>query len=104
MVIDDIGIEFMRLINRVCYVCATDEVVEVDSRKRRPWAFAYTIVWRKVAIPIIGATHRVDPRPVDGTIRYELVYGEHPKNFAVPRSEERRVGKECVSTGRSRWG
>src|SRR3546814_12391184 len=21
----------------------------------------------------------------------------------VPRSEERRVGKECVSTGRSRW-
>src|SRR3546814_13550215 len=22
---------------------------------------------------------------------------------AAPRSEERRVGKECVSTGRSRW-
>src|SRR3546814_17274715 len=22
---------------------------------------------------------------------------------ATPRSEERRVGKECVSTGRSRW-
>src|SRR3546814_14217079 len=24
-------------------------------------------------------------------------------NFAVARSEERRVGKECVSTCRSRW-
>src|SRR3546814_6180699 len=23
--------------------------------------------------------------------------------FGLPRSEERRVGKECVSTGRSRW-
>src|SRR3546814_14698380 len=23
--------------------------------------------------------------------------------FPVPRPEERRVGKECVSTGRSRW-
>ena len=23
--------------------------------------------------------------------------------FEEPRSEERRVGKECVSTGRSRW-
>src|SRR3546814_20673807 len=23
--------------------------------------------------------------------------------FAIPRSEERRVGKECVSTCRSRW-
>src|SRR3546814_20705533 len=27
-----------------------------------------------------------------------------PGNFRVaPRSEERRVGKECVSTGRTRW-
>src|SRR3546814_10770290 len=28
----------------------------------------------------------------------------HPRLIAgCPRSEERRVGKECVSTGRSRW-
>src|SRR3546814_20006105 len=25
------------------------------------------------------------------------------QGFALPRSEERRVGKECVSTCRSRW-
>src|SRR3546814_5870408 len=29
--------------------------------------------------------------------------GPHPKLFGLPRSEERRVGKECVSTCRSRW-
>src|SRR3546814_11192164 len=26
-----------------------------------------------------------------------------PRRIAGERSEERRVGKECVSTGRSRW-
>src|SRR3546814_9928282 len=31
-------------------------------------------------------------------------YGTHrPAAAAVPRSEERRVGKECVSTVRYRW-
>src|SRR3546814_19354968 len=29
--------------------------------------------------------------------------GLQPRQRAVGRSEERRVGKECVSTGRSRW-
>src|SRR3546814_14347912 len=28
---------------------------------------------------------------------------EHPGSVPVHRSEERRVGKECVSTCRSRW-
>src|SRR3546814_14742063 len=27
----------------------------------------------------------------------------HAAGIALARSEERRVGKECVSTGRSRW-
>src|SRR3546814_17543821 len=30
------------------------------------------------------------------------IYDASP-NQAIPRSEERRVGKECVSTCRSRW-
>src|SRR3546814_6202046 len=29
--------------------------------------------------------------------------GRSPHRGALPRSEERRVGKECVSTCRSRW-
>src|SRR3546814_16734766 len=39
-------------------------------------------------------------RPIDGAGRD----GGLPRaDAAVWRSEERRVGKECVSTGRSRW-
>src|SRR3546814_12916003 len=30
-------------------------------------------------------------------------FGAPPHGGMAPRSEERRVGKECVSTGRSRW-
>src|SRR3546814_11574229 len=32
-----------------------------------------------------------------------IVYPRVSVNLSVRRSEERRVGKECVSTGRSRW-
>src|SRR3546814_15779599 len=28
---------------------------------------------------------------------------QEPPEYLIPRSEERRVGKECVSTCRSRW-
>src|SRR3546814_14088175 len=33
----------------------------------------------------------------------ELLIGDNPEPTNHPRSEERRVGKECVSTCRSRW-
>src|SRR3546814_15850560 len=51
---------------------------------------------------------------VSGAVR-DLLVGGHPKDYDVAtdatpeqvkqlfRSEERRVGKECVSTCRSRW-
>src|SRR3546814_9949417 len=45
----------------------------------------------------------------DGEQRDRHVFGDGARNRAVrfvevqPRSEERRVGKECVSTCRSRW-
>src|SRR3546814_19497906 len=31
------------------------------------------------------------------------VVDQVPEDIGQPRSEERRVGNECVSTGRSRW-
>src|SRR3546814_19380641 len=37
---------------------------------------------------------------VDAAVIERLVTAGYPKDF---RSEERRVGKECVSTCRSRW-
>src|SRR3546814_18487617 len=32
-----------------------------------------------------------------------ILYGQSKLSSKVARPEERRVGKECVSTGRSRW-
>src|SRR3546814_11682108 len=34
---------------------------------------------------------------------HALIVVKHPADFAPSRSEERRVGKECASTCRSRW-
>src|SRR3546814_10851337 len=39
---------------------------------------------------------------VDQTLAYLYVYRD-PNVLNLVRSEERRVGKECVSTCRSRW-
>src|SRR3546814_17688870 len=39
-------------------------------------------------------------KPLFAYLTWEMVAREDRKNR---RSEERRVGKECVSTGRSRW-
>src|SRR3546814_20706912 len=44
-------------------------------------------------------THKMEDLPVP----LKQVIGDDPAMAAPPRSEERRVGKECVSTCRSRW-
>src|SRR3546814_20782690 len=51
------------------------------------------------------ACYRCDtPNSVGDTVRTGLRYAYHTNSaVAVLRSEERRVGKECVSTCRSRW-
>ena len=53
--------------------------------------------------PVQGQLTPMDIRKMDNdVIAYtELMYGIRPNLFY--RSEERRVGKECVSTCRSRW-
>src|SRR3546814_13877052 len=43
----------------------------------------------------------VNPRGMQTTISY-MAYGQPSTDWPI-RSEERRVGKECVSTVRSRW-
>src|SRR3546814_14889753 len=40
---------------------------------------------------------------LNGGVRYERSSGSRRTGLGVTRSEERRVGKECVSTWRSRW-
>src|SRR3546814_2342380 len=53
----------------------------------------------RVPAPGRAAEHR---RPVVGRAAIRLGVGPHIP-IGVRRSEERRVGKECVSTCRSRW-
>src|SRR3546814_17953747 len=56
----------------------------------------------------------VGPKPGDDMIErgsyrrqraelFEQIVAHPPRSLADDRSEERRVGKECVSTCRSRW-
>src|SRR3546814_2266779 len=47
-----------------------------------------------------GAAQAVERRVIDAHLGQVLFEGHHA---LLARSEERRVGKECVSTCRSRW-
>src|SRR3546814_7245485 len=67
--------------------------------------------WHWLTVSICSARHN----PIEGIgilSSINFVWKQHIKKFAllliarahlVRRSEERRVGKECVSTCRSRW-
>src|SRR3546814_15096486 len=51
----------------------------------------------------LAMAQRYLPEIVDGDKRILLIDGEPVDYCLARRSEERRVGKECVSTCRSRW-
>src|SRR3546814_13132927 len=55
-----------------------------------------TIGW----VPVDSTVRVSDVPNIVGTLGGSKLYGD---GAAAPRSEERRVGKECVSTCRSRW-
>src|SRR3546814_3428698 len=57
---------------------------DVCSSDLSPWAVRWAPRWR----------HRESPMTLPAKLRFDS---------ATERSEERRVGKECVSTCRSRW-
>src|SRR3546814_11797174 len=62
-----------------------------------PWLTG-TLVMLALTVPWYICAELKTP----GFVQYFLV-GEHFLRFVDARSEERRVGKECVSTCRSRW-
>src|SRR3546814_10355547 len=70
------------------------------SSRRRHTRCALVTGVQTCALPIFSAPPLLD---------FEFFFGMSRKNsctirrFATGRSEERRVGKECVSTCRSRW-
>src|SRR3546814_8226257 len=81
------------------------------SSRRRHTRCALVTGVQTCALPIYDdwmLTHlAVNPRSVMRQLRfYRCAFGPNFEIFqwdAADRSEERRVGKECVSTCRSRW-
>ena len=60
--------------------------------------------WSDVAAVKLGVERYEDTAVKDGTVyRYELAVADTSRAAAADRSEERRVGKECSVTCRSRW-
>src|SRR3546814_11647860 len=55
--------------------------------------------WREFLVADKAQTFLV---PTSGQLETQLASAPHPRAFPT-RSEERRVGKEWVRTGRSRW-
>src|SRR3546814_14127030 len=51
-----------------------------------------------------AAGHRRTPTdPTDSAVKDTYFCRKRDFDSAIPRSEERRVGEECVSTGSTRW-
>src|SRR3546814_5432106 len=81
------------------------------SSRRRHTRCALVTGVQTCALPISGASgagRRALLRPLQAPCRQrdrrELLPGAVARGrLSHPRSEERRVGKECVSTCRSRW-
>src|SRR3546814_4602944 len=69
------------------------------SSRRRHTRCALVTGVQTCALPILALATREAP----GELRPPLVQDRELLVDRIERSEERRVGKECVSTCRSRW-
>src|SRR3546814_6090361 len=87
------------------YISSLFCIIFFFSSRRRHTRCALVTGVQTCALPIFGETgshtpqvgaHRLEPKGQAGTRRAARIEG-------AGRSEERRVGKECVSTCRSRW-
>src|SRR3546814_15898825 len=80
---------------------------EGDAAARAMWLFSRNDALANVAVIVAAGLVAVtgEPRPhlpVAGLIPPLLLHSLYDL-LRAPRSEERRVGQECVSSGRSRW-
>src|SRR3546814_18867632 len=80
-------------------------VVVGDRRAKRCHVYAQLMLascsWcQRITPPVLAALKHRDPGFAVGLA---LAFHHPEKRLAAQRSEERRVGKECVSTCRSRW-
>src|SRR3546814_20429224 len=98
----------MRISDWSSDVCSSDlqhEIARFEVRIHlRQRIFTGHALGRNLRALLLGQmrlTDKPQPEPQSGDIGFKIVlFEEHP---AQRSSEERRVGKECVSTCRSRW-
>src|SRR3546814_11438221 len=93
----------MRISDWSSDVCSSDLTLPLPARKLYA-AFADD----RVEAAREACDQVVQPRPLGGghdlgVVGVEAAIGDVLPDRAGERSEERRVGKECVSTCRSRW-
>src|SRR3546814_2909415 len=91
-----------KIISPAEYAEMTEFAAQVETRlKRLPQKTAKPNLVARAATLRQSIAAKSAPATVEEQSRglAEALLGSYP----VPRSEERRVGKECVSTGRSRW-
>src|SRR3546814_7300113 len=83
----------MRISDWSSDVCSSDLRFFAEGNNEYPVVSGVDIT---PALKALGADFKVDPVNV-------AVYGSNQPKAQMIRSEDRRVGKECVSTCRSRW-
>src|SRR3546814_8597082 len=88
-----------------CVLCLSVLLLFFFSSRRRHTRCALVTGVQTCALPICQGHRLVDPEPGEHLVEARPPRGGvGPTGWPVgaPRSEERRVGKECVSTCRSR--
>src|SRR3546814_15346870 len=102
----------MRISDWSSDVCSSDLVAELCGIKPAiagPWKHLQTLTGGVDDIAVIVSAKcagaRIDDRTVVGQREIAFAGHRHVERVAgrVDRSEERRVGEECVSTCRYRW-
>src|SRR3546814_4620391 len=91
----------MRISDWSSDVCSSDLCAEMTKRRSPVCSAVPARSSRTGWSPEMPSAQRSPRRNPCDADREKLVRAERRKDKS--RSEERRVGKECVSTGRSRW-
>src|SRR3546814_15837654 len=93
----------MRISDWSSDVCSSDLLTgQLHQVRGRAVHLARVADQAELRIPALARLDHLDERGGRGDVRPFERAGDDPR-LGIVRSEERRVGKECVSTCRSRW-
>src|SRR3546814_16999265 len=102
----------MRISDWSSDVCSSDLLVSISAYRKARGKYKFdvlqvypTLATSETTFPSDSLTQEFQLlSPSGGRLQWTLgAFYIHSKQSMAPRSEERRVGKECVSPCRSRW-